>query len=120
MPGKEVVPMNRVAVTAFVICLGAGAILSSVLHSQAPILAGTVIGVYLLFAIKVVQQWEKVALLRLGKYVGLRGPGWFHVVPVFETISPYIDQRVRVHSVSAESTLTTVPLPTAVRSSPVW
>jgi regulator of protease activity HflC (stomatin/prohibitin superfamily) len=116
----EVVPMNRVAVTAFVICLGGGAILSTILHLQAPIIVGTLVGVYLLFAIKVVQQWEKVALLRLGKYVGLRGPGWFHMVPVFETISAYIDQRVRVHSVTAESTLTRDTVPVNVDAIVFW
>ena len=112
--------MNRVAMTAFVISLTAGAILSSILHLQAPIIIGMFVGAYLLFAIKVVQQWEKVALLRLGKYVGLRGPGWFHVVPVFETVSTYIDQRVRVHSVTAESTLTRDTVPVNVDAIVFW
>ena len=35
------------------------------------------VALYLLFAIKVAQQWEKVVVLRLGKYTGLRGPGLF-------------------------------------------
>ena len=99
MAKMEGVPMNRVAVTSCVICVGAGAVLSAAIHHSAPLVAGACIGLYLLFSIKVVQQWEKVALLRLGKYAGLRGPGWFHMVPVFETISAHIDQRVRVHSV---------------------
>jgi len=101
----EVVPINRVAVTAFVICAGAGAVLSGLTRHPAPAIAGGLIGVYLLFAIKVVQQWEKVALLRLGVTLACAA-GIFHVVPVFETISNHIDQRVRVHSVTAESTLT--------------
>jgi regulator of protease activity HflC (stomatin/prohibitin superfamily) len=120
MAKVEAVPMNRVAVTAFVVCLSGGAILSAVLHLQAPIIVGTLIGVYLLFSIKVVQQWEKVALLRLGRYVGLRGPGWFHMVPVFETVSAYIDQRVRVHSVTAESTLTRDTVPVNVDAIVFW
>src|SRR5450631_4140216 len=120
MARKEVVPMNRVAVTAFVICVGGGMILTALLHHPAPLIVGSIAGLYLLFAIKVVQQWEKVALLRLGKYVGLRGPGWFHVVPVFETISTYIDQRVRVHSVTAESTLTRDTVPVNVDANMFW
>ena len=116
----EVVPINRVAVTAFVICAGAGAVLSGLTRHPAPAIAGGLIGVYLLFAIKVVQQWEKVALLRLGRYVGLRGPGIFHVVPVFETISNHIDQRVRVHSVTAESTLTRDTVPVNVDAIVFW
>ncbi len=120
MSRVEVVPMNRVAVTAFVICIGAGAIVSALIHHPAPAIVGGLVGVYLLFAIKVVQQWEKVALMRLGRYVGLRGPGWFHVVPVFETISTYIDQRVRVHSVTAESTLTRDTVPVNVDAIVFW
>jgi regulator of protease activity HflC (stomatin/prohibitin superfamily) len=120
MTRNERAPMNRVAITAFGISLGTGAIASAILHSNVPIIAGLLVGTYLLFSIKVVQQWEKVALLRLGKYVGLRGPGWFHMVPVFETISAYIDQRVRVHSVTAESTLTRDTVPVSVDAIVFW
>ncbi len=120
MAKNEGVPLNRVAVTSCVICIGAGAALTAAIHNNAPIAAGTCIGLYLLFSIKVVQQWEKVALLRLGKYAGLRGPGWFHMVPVFETISTYIDQRVRVHSVTAESTLTRDTVPVSVDAIVFW
>src|ERR1039458_8767441 len=120
MTRVEVGPMNRVAVTAFAICVGAGAITSEMIHNRATLVAGCLIGVYLLFAIKVAQQWEKVALMRLGKYVGLRGPGLFHVVPVFESISHHIDQRVRVHSVTAESTLTRDTVPVNVDAIVFW
>jgi regulator of protease activity HflC (stomatin/prohibitin superfamily) len=116
----EIAPINRVAITAFVVCIGAGAIGSASMHHPAPIIAGGLVGLYLLFAIKVVQQWEKVALLRLGRYVGLRGPGLFHIVPVIETLSPYVDQRVRVSSVSAESTLTRDTVPVNVDAIVFW
>ena len=116
----EFVPPNRVAVTAFVLFTAAGFVAAALLKNGIPLIAGFLIGFYLLFAIKVVQQWEKVALLRLGRYVGLRGPGWFHVVPVFETISHYIDQRVRVHSVTAESTLTRDTVPVNVDAIVFW
>jgi regulator of protease activity HflC (stomatin/prohibitin superfamily) len=113
-------PPNRVAITAFVVFLAAGFLLSALIKNGAPLIVGGLLGIYLLFAIKVVQQWEKVALLRLGRYVGLRGPGWFHVIPVFETISHYIDQRVRVHSVTAESTLTRDTVPVNVDAIVFW
>jgi regulator of protease activity HflC (stomatin/prohibitin superfamily) len=116
----EMGPLNRVAVTAFVLFTGAGVLVSAMIKNPAPVIVGSLIGVYLLFAIKVVQQWEKVALMRLGRYVGLRGPGWFHMVPVFETISAYIDQRVRVHSVTAESTLTRDTVPVNVDAIVFW
>ncbi len=116
----ETAPINRVAVTAFVVCIIAGAIISAIVHQPALLISGSLVGIYLLFAIKVVQQWEKVALFRLGRYVGLRGPGLFHIVPVIETLSPYVDQRVRVASVSAESTLTRDTVPVNVDAIVFW
>src|SRR3989475_4052660 len=116
----EIAPINRVAVTTFVICISVGAIVSAIVHHPAPIIVGALLGLYLLFAIKVVQQWEKVAVLRLGRYVGLRGPGLFHIIPVIETLSPYVDQRVRVASVSAESTLTRDTVPVNVDAIVFW
>jgi regulator of protease activity HflC (stomatin/prohibitin superfamily) len=116
----DIAPINRVAVTACIACLGAGAAISAAVKHPAPLIAGILIGLYLLFAIKVVQQWEKVALLRLGKYVGLRGPGLFYIIPVIETLSPYVDQRVRVASVSAESTLTRDTVPVNVDAIVFW
>ncbi len=105
---------------SFVICLLAGGVITAATKSPAWIFLGTAIGLYLLFAIKVVQQWEKVAVLRLGKYVGLRGPGIFFIVPIFETLSAYVDQRVRVASVSAESTLTRDTVPVNVDAIVFW
>src|SRR6266550_3940736 len=116
----NVAQMNGVAVTAFVLCVVVGTFLGVTLHHPAPIIVGALSGLYLLFAIKVVRQWEKVALLRLGKYVGLRGPGLFHIVPVVETLSPFVDQRVRVASVTAESTLTRDTVPVNVDAIVFW
>jgi regulator of protease activity HflC (stomatin/prohibitin superfamily) len=116
----EIAPINGVAVTGFVVCALAGGITSAVIRHPAPFIAGLFAGVYLLFAIKVVRQWEKVALLRLGKYAGLRGPGLFTIVPILETLSPYVDQRVRVASVTAESTLTRDTVPVNVDAIVFW
>ncbi len=116
----EIPPVNGVAVSLFVICIVAGIMVTGVVHHPAPAIIGVFVGLYFLFAIKVVQQWEKVALLRLGRYVGLRGPGLFHIVPIVETLSPYVDQRVRVANVSAESTLTRDTVPVNVDAIVFW
>jgi regulator of protease activity HflC (stomatin/prohibitin superfamily) len=116
----ELAAVNGVAVMALVICVIAGGSASAAIHNSAPTMAGVAVGLYLLFAIKVVRQWEKVALLRLGKYVGLRGPGLFLIVPILETLSPYVDQRIRVASVTAESTLTRDTVPVNVDAIVFW
>jgi len=78
------------------------------------------IGLYLLFAIRVADQWEKAAVLRFGRYIGLRGPGLFHLIPIVDSISRYVDQRVRVANVSAESTLTRDTVPVNVDAIVFW
>jgi len=90
------------------------------LRNPSPIFVGALIGLYLLFAIQVIKPWDRVALMRLGRYVGLRGPGLFHIVPIFETLSQYVDQRIRVHSVTAESTLTRDTVPVSVDAVFFW
>ncbi len=111
---------NGVAILVFVVCLLAGVAISQLTHQQAYAIAGALVGLYFLFAIKVIRQWEKVAVLRLGRYVGLRGPGMCMIVPILETLSAYVDQRVRVASVSAESTLTRDTVPVNVDAIVFW
>jgi regulator of protease activity HflC (stomatin/prohibitin superfamily) len=73
-----------------------------------------------LLGIKVVDHWERVAVLRFGRYRGLRGPGVFLIVPIVDTLSRYVDQRVRVTTVSAESTLTRDTVPVNVDAIVFW
>jgi regulator of protease activity HflC (stomatin/prohibitin superfamily) len=84
------------------------------------VIAGALVGVYLVFAIKVADQWEKAAVLRFGRYIGLRGPGIFHIIPIVDQLSRVVDQRVRVANVSAESTLTRDTVPVNVDAIVFW
>jgi len=120
MPKIRMQDVNGVALLLFVTCVLAGLAVSQAIHRPWPVIAGVLVGLYFLFAIKIVRQWEKVAVLRLGRYVGLRGPGLCHIVPILETLSPYVDQRVRVASVSAESTLTRDTVPVNVDAIVFW
>ncbi|MFM2125317.1 MAG: hypothetical protein RL328_1768 [Acidobacteriota bacterium] len=108
------------AVMLFAASAAVGALGTLLVRNPAPFFAGILVGVYFLFAVKVVQQWERVALMRLGKYVGLRGPGTFLIVPVIETVTPSVDQRIRVTSVTAESTLTRDTVPVNVDAAIFW
>src|SRR4051812_22273027 len=112
--------VNRVSVAALVVCVAAGLTTTAIVQSPFPILAGVLMGLYFLCAIKVADQWEKVAVLRFGKYVGLRGPGLFFVIPVVDSLSRYVDQRVRVANVTAESTLTRDTVPVNVDAIVFW
>jgi regulator of protease activity HflC (stomatin/prohibitin superfamily) len=111
---------NGVAVLVFLLCIGGGAAASAMAKSSAYVIAGGLIGVYFLLAIKVVDQWEKVAVLRFGRFRGLRGPGMLFIVPIVDTLSRFVDQRVRVTTVSAESTLTRDTVPVNVDAIVFW
>jgi regulator of protease activity HflC (stomatin/prohibitin superfamily) len=105
------------------LCAGsviAGALLTAGFGHPAPLIASAVVGAYFLFSIKVAKQWEKMAVLRLGKYRGLKGPGIFHVIPLIDTITRSVDQRVRVADVSAESALTRDTVPVNVDAIVFW
>jgi regulator of protease activity HflC (stomatin/prohibitin superfamily) len=112
--------ISRVGLAVFILSMTAGGGLTAATGSPYPILAGALIGLYFLFAIRMANQWEKVAVLRFGRYIGLRGPGLYFIVPVVDSISRYVDQRVRVASVSAESTLTRDTVPVNVDAIVFW
>jgi len=117
---RQRMQFSSVGVAVMLLCLAAGVIATNYTGHQSFAVAGTLAGIYLLFAIKVVDQWQKVAVLRFGRYRGLRGPGAFLIIPVVDTLSRYVDQRVRVTTVSAESALTRDTVPVNVDAIIFW
>jgi regulator of protease activity HflC (stomatin/prohibitin superfamily) len=71
-------------------------------------------------SIKIADQWEKAVLLRMGKYIGLKGPGLFFIVPILDNVIDYIDQRVRVTDFKADQTLTKDTVPVNVVATLYW
>jgi len=118
-PGRST-SSSSVGAALFAGFLIAGGLLTALTSRVAPVIVGAVVGIYLLFAIRVADQWEKVVVLRLGRYRGLRGPGWFHVIPIVDTVSEYVDQRIRVTDVRAETALTRDTVPVNVDAIVFW
>ncbi len=107
-------------IAAFVFCVALAIGALAILRQELVAVVIFLIGGYLLIALKVVQQWEKVAVLRFGRYRGLRGPGRFALIPIVDTLSRFVDQRVRVDRVTAESTLTRDTVPVNVDANIFW
>jgi regulator of protease activity HflC (stomatin/prohibitin superfamily) len=84
------------------------------------VLSLTLIGTLLMFSLKVANQWEKAVVLRLGKFMGLRGPGLFWVIPLVDVIPSWIDHRVMVTPFAAEKTLTKDTVPVDVDAVLFW
>jgi regulator of protease activity HflC (stomatin/prohibitin superfamily) len=115
---------NGVSVAAMVMATLLGTLVAVVVRKPGPAVAaavsGFLLGLVLLFAIKVARQWERAVVLRFGKFVGLKGPGLFGIIPIVDTVSHLIDQRVRVTDVTAESALTRDTVPVNVDAIVFW
>src|SRR5277367_1387628 len=71
-------------------------------------------------SIKVADQWEKVVVLRLGRFRSLEGPGLFFIIPIVESVAYWIDTRVITMSFKAEKTLTKDTVPVDVDAVLFW
>jgi regulator of protease activity HflC (stomatin/prohibitin superfamily) len=119
-PDQIQMRLSSVGVSLFVLCLAAGGGAFALTENRAALVIGALVGLYLLFSIRIADQWERVAVLRFGRFVGLRGPGLFYMIPIVDSLSRYVDQRVRVANVSAESTLTRDTVPVNVDAIVFW
>jgi regulator of protease activity HflC (stomatin/prohibitin superfamily) len=119
---------SGLALAVFVLLLVISIILAVALDSLGVpdgwIAAGVIIlnlvGLYILFALRVANQWEKAIVLRLGRFRGLKGPGPFWIVPVVDTIPAMVDHRVMVTPFTAERTLTKDSVPVNVDAVLFW
>ena len=111
---------SGVGVAALVVCAALGVAASGITQSPFPVLAGMAIGTLALFSLKVANQWERAIVLRFGKFTGLKGPGLYGVIPVVDTVTHLVDQRLRVTDVSAESALTRDTVPVNVDAIVFW
>jgi regulator of protease activity HflC (stomatin/prohibitin superfamily) len=90
------------------------------LQIVALIIALIILVVILALSIKIVNQWERVVVLYLGRFVGIRGPGLVVIIPFLNSIPYIIDTRVITTSFNAEQTLTKDTVPVDVDAVLFW
>ncbi|HJX93451.1 MAG TPA: slipin family protein [Pyrinomonadaceae bacterium] len=114
--------VNVVSAVAFLIpaVLGVLATIASGSFNPIGAIVGILLGLFLAQAPKIARQWERAVVLRLGRYVGLRGPGLFFIIPFVDSISAWVDQRVITTSFAAEETLTSDTVPVNVDAVLFW
>ena len=71
-------------------------------------------------SIKVANQWERVVVLRLGRFQRLAGPGLFFLIPIIDTVAYRIDIRVLTSTFRAEQTMTRDTVPVDVDAVLFW
>jgi regulator of protease activity HflC (stomatin/prohibitin superfamily) len=75
-----------------------------------------IVALFLLSGIRVLKEWERMPVLRLGRYVGLRGPGIIYLVPLIDRAPLRISTRLDTIQFRTESTLTKDNVPVNVDS----
>ena len=112
--------LNVISLAIFIVAVAAAVIVATQTGSA---IAPTILilaGLVLMQSPRVAQQWERGVVLRLGRYVGLRGPGLFWVVPLVDSVSSWIDQRTITTGFAAEQTLTSDTVPVNVDAVLFW
>ena len=112
--------INVVSVLIFLAFAAVGAAAGFALHSPPIVIALVLIGLLAAQSPRIAQQWERMVVLRLGRFAGLRGPGLFWIIPFIETVPRRIDQRVITSGFAAEQTLTMDTVPVNVDAVLFW
>jgi hypothetical protein len=120
LPAVDTPRVNIISAVTFLVPFLLGALVTWSMLNPVGIIAGLILGLLLAQAPKIARQWERAVVLRLGKYVGLRGPGLFWIIPFVDTVSAWVDQRVITTSFAAEETLTSDTVPVNVDAVLFW
>ena len=78
------------------------------------------LAVIVLAALNMARQWEQAVVLRAGKFLAVRGPGLFWIVPILDNVTALIDTRLRTTQFVAEQTLTKDTVPVDVDAIIFW
>jgi len=120
LPAPIAPRVNFVAALAFIAPVGLGVLSTLITLNPVGAILGVLLGFLLAQSPKIARQWERAVVLRLGKFIGLRGPGLFWIIPFVDSISTWIDQRVITTGFAAEETLTSDTVPVNVDAVLFW
>lgn len=84
------------------------------------IVAAVGCGFLLSYSIRIATQWERVVILRLGRFSRIAGPGLYFLVPVFEHAAAHVDQRIITTPFTAEEALTADLVPLDIDAVLFW
>jgi len=72
------------------------------------------------FALKMANNWERFVILRAGKLSSVKGPGLFAIIPIIDSITAVIDERIQTTQFNAEQALTRDTVPVNVDAVIFW
>jgi len=111
---------NPISLAIVAILAGFGVLLIAIAGLVVPGALLIILAVIMLAALKMARQWEQAVVLRAGKFLAVRGPGLFWIVPILDNIAALIDTRLRTTQFVAEQTLTKDTVPVDVDAIIFW
>jgi regulator of protease activity HflC (stomatin/prohibitin superfamily) len=120
LPATNAPRFNVIAALTFLTPLVLGLGTMFLTGNPVGLVVGVVLGLLLAQSPKIARQWQRAVVLRLGRYIGLRGPGLFWIIPFVDSICAWVDQRVITTSFAAEETLTSDTVPVNVDAVLFW
>jgi len=112
--------LNIISFLLLIAGIGLGSGIAVLWNHPWAIVVGSILGCIAAAAPHIAQQWERAVVLRLGNYIGLRGPGLFWIIPGIDRVTSWIDQRIITTSFAAEQTLTADTVPVNVDAVLFW
>jgi regulator of protease activity HflC (stomatin/prohibitin superfamily) len=112
--------LNIVAILIFLLFIVLAVVSSGIMRSEVPLVVLAIVGLVAAQSPRIAAEWERGVVLRLGRFQGLRGPGLFWIVPFFDSVNSWIDQRVITTGFAAEQSLTADTVPVNVDAVLFW
>jgi regulator of protease activity HflC (stomatin/prohibitin superfamily) len=111
--------MNPITLFLTIVCLAIGVPLWA---AQLYVAGGVfiVLAVLIAASLKMARNWERFVILRAGRFNGVKGPGLFLIVPILDTVTAVIDERIQTTAFSAEQALTKDTVPVNVDAVIFW
>jgi regulator of protease activity HflC (stomatin/prohibitin superfamily) len=83
-------------------------------------IVGGVLAALWMLSANLLAEWDRAIVLRMGHYRSVRGPGFFMIIPVIESVIRVIDMRVRTTTFYSEAMLTSDTVPVNIDAIAFW
>lgn len=122
-PKAKKTSRNGVHIFSLVVFSLAVGIVIAIFHMSLTVfvvIGAVVFGLLVSFSVRIVPQWERVVILRLGRLNRIAGPGLFFTIPVVEHVAAHVDQRIITTAFIAEEALTADLVPLDIDAVLFW
>ena len=111
--------MNPITLFLTIVCALVGLALFPAGYPLAGI-AFFILAVLVAASLKMANAWQRFVILRAGKLQGVKGPGLFFIIPILDSVTAIIDERIQTTAFAAEQALTKDTVPVNVDAIVFW